>query len=261
MKKKVAIYARISPAILTSRKKHEINHADSNNEGNGKESLDSQINDIKRLCQARGVIVVKVFREVGARGDDTRDEYQEMIDFARKGKCDIVAVWKIDRLGGKSSQIFRLADNFKQWGVDIISYADGIDTTTEMGEIFFKLCGLFSEIEYKNTVKRIRWGVERAMKEGTKSGKPFGRPVLDYDVIRQALIYIEDPDMTGAATKRKCGISDGSYYSIKRIRDRFKKRLPITDEWLKNKKISKRLFKRVNVVYNRLHNITRVGSE
>jgi DNA invertase Pin-like site-specific DNA recombinase len=54
----------------------------------------------------------------------------------------------------------------------------------------FQMLGVFSEFEAAMIRERVRTGVARAKRNGTKSGKPIGRPRLsqDQEVAAQKLL-------------------------------------------------------------------------
>jgi DNA invertase Pin-like site-specific DNA recombinase len=53
-----------------------------------------------------------------------------------------------------------------------------VDTTTPAGRALFQMLGVFAEFERSIIVERVNAGIARARTQGTKSGKPIGRPPL-----------------------------------------------------------------------------------
>ncbi len=49
----------------------------------------------------------------------------------------------------------------------------------------FGMCGVFAEFERSIIQERIRSGLERAKEQGTKSGRPIGRPKVSNQVERK----------------------------------------------------------------------------
>jgi DNA invertase Pin-like site-specific DNA recombinase len=74
-----------------------------------------------------------------------------------------------------------LLSDLQAKGVDIFLYQQGLDTSTPSGRAMFQMCGVFSEFEAAMIRERVRTGVARAKRNGTKSGKPIGRPRLSHD--------------------------------------------------------------------------------
>jgi DNA invertase Pin-like site-specific DNA recombinase len=64
-------------------------------------------------------------------------------------------------------------------GVDLFLFQQGLDTSTPSGRAMFQMLGVFSEFEAAMIRDRVKTGVARAKRFGTKSGRPIGRPRLD----------------------------------------------------------------------------------
>jgi DNA invertase Pin-like site-specific DNA recombinase len=62
--------------------------------------------------------------------------------------------------------------------IDLFLHQQGLDTTTPSGKAMFQMMGVFAEFERAMIQERVRAGLARARAEGTKSGKPIGRPSI-----------------------------------------------------------------------------------
>ena len=106
---------------------------------------------------------------------------------AQAGKLDLVAVWKLDRLGRSLAHLLRLLDQLQGWGVGFVSLRDaGIDTTTAAGRLMLQLVGAFAEFERSLIQERVIAGVRRAQAAGTHCG----RPKVEFD-LRPALAMLD----------------------------------------------------------------------
>ncbi len=63
--------------------------------------------------------------------------------------------------------------------MDLFLLRQGLDTSTPSGRAMFQMLGVFAEFEAAMIRERVRAGVARAKRRGTKSGRPIGRPKLD----------------------------------------------------------------------------------
>jgi DNA invertase Pin-like site-specific DNA recombinase len=71
-----------------------------------------------------------------------------MLEEARAGRVDLVAVWKLDRLGRSLAHLLRLTSDLAAWHVDLVSIRDAaIDTTTANGKLLLVVLGAFSQFE------------------------------------------------------------------------------------------------------------------
>ncbi|MFD6244266.1 recombinase family protein, partial [Streptomyces roseolus] len=77
------------------------------------------------LCAARGYRVVKRFRDVGKSGWDPsvqRDGFDEMMDWVRGGKCDVVVIFTLSRLTRMGAQeAFAIEKVMRDNGVSLVS--------------------------------------------------------------------------------------------------------------------------------------------
>jgi DNA invertase Pin-like site-specific DNA recombinase len=76
-------------------------------------------------------------------------------------------------------------------GLDLFLLRQGLDTSTPSGRAMFQMLGVFAEFEAAMIRERVRTGVARAKRNGTKTGRAIGRPKLDpqrEDAIRKALL-------------------------------------------------------------------------
>lgn len=87
---------------------------------------------------------------------------------------DIIIVWKIDRIGRSAKDLCEVIDTVRRKCVIIISLTEGINTSTMIGEVFFKLAGIFAEIEINGRSERTREGIKIARLNGKRIGRPPG---------------------------------------------------------------------------------------
>jgi len=97
---------------------------------------------------------------------------------ARK-EVDMVAAWSVDRLGRSLRDLVALLSDLQAKGVDLFLLQPGLDTSTPSGRAMFQMLGVLSDFEAAMIRDRVRAGVARAKRHGTKSGKPLRRPKID----------------------------------------------------------------------------------
>ncbi len=152
---RVALYARVSTA------------------GRGQD-VGLQLAELRQVALQRGWEVAGEYVDEGESGaKDSRPALDRMMADAQAGKLDLVAVWKLDRLGRSLPHLLRLLDQFQGWGVGFVSLRDaGIDTTTAAGRLMLQLVGAFAEYERNLIQERIVAGVRRAQAAGIHCGRP-----------------------------------------------------------------------------------------
>lgn len=123
-----------------------------------------------------------------------RPQLQKLKAEAKSG--DHIYVESISRLGRNVDDLRDLCRYFKDRGVTVHFIKEGFDTGGSMYQFLLTILGAVAEMEREVTVERVREGVEKAMKFGTKSGRPFGRPPAElsedfpkyYTMWREAMI-------------------------------------------------------------------------
>jgi DNA invertase Pin-like site-specific DNA recombinase len=118
-----------------------------------------------------------------------------------------------DEVGLASGQIGRWA----RWNSglkpgDLYLERQAVDTTTPAGRALFQMLGVFAEFERSIIQERVKAGMERARKHGTKSGKPIGQPPLaqaKVEAIRAELArgtgVIKTARLCGTGVSAVCG--------------------------------------------------------
>lgn len=154
----VAIYARVSTDQQTTS---------------------NQIDELSAWADRAGYKVAKIFQDQGisgAKGRDKRPGFDALLKGAVRREFDVVAVWSCDRLGRSLQHLIEALQVIRQTGVGLYIHTQALDTMTSAGKALFQMLGVFAEFERELIQSRINAGIARAKAEGTRSGKPFGRP-------------------------------------------------------------------------------------
>lgn len=112
----------------------------------------------------------QIFKEKISAVAKNRHQFNAMLRSLRDG--DVIAIWKLDRLGRKLLDIAELAERMNKKGVQLISLTQKIDTTSPMGKAFFHLMAIFAEMERDMISERTKAGMARLREQGVKFGNP-----------------------------------------------------------------------------------------
>jgi DNA invertase Pin-like site-specific DNA recombinase len=147
-----------------------------------------QLDELRAAAAQRGWVVVEEFVDDGVSGAKaSRPALDRMMAAARLGRLDLVAVWKLDRLGRSLANLLGTLDELGHHGVGFVSLRDsGIDTTSPSGRLLLQVMGAFAEFERGMIQERVKAGVERARQRGVK----FGRRPVELD-LRPAVAMLE----------------------------------------------------------------------
>lgn len=103
-----------------------------------------------------------------------RPKLKMLLNDVKRG--DHIYVESISRLGRNVDDLRNLTEEFKEKGVTVHFIKEGFDTSGAMYKFLLTILGAVAEMEREILVDRVREGVEKARRFGTKSGKKIGRP-------------------------------------------------------------------------------------
>ncbi len=197
MPKRVALYVRVSTDGQT---------------------VQNQLEELRQVAKRSGWQIIHTYADEGVsgtKGREGRPEFDKLLKAIARREVDMVAAWSVDRLGRSLKDLVSLLSDLQAKGVDLFLYQQGLDTSTPSGRAMFQMLGVFSEFEAAMIRDRVRAGVARAKKTGTKSGRPIGRPKVSS--AKEAAARIELAGGTGILkVARGLGLGTGT---VKRIAD------------------------------------------
>ena len=152
--KRVALYARVST--------------------NG-QNPETQLLALREYASARRLAVFAEYVDVGISGSkDSRPALNQLMANARKRRFDAVLVARFDRFARSTRHLVLALDEFHSLGVDFISLAESIDTSTPMGKMTFTIIAAVAELERSLIRERVVMGLQRAKARGKRLGRPSG---------------------------------------------------------------------------------------
>jgi DNA invertase Pin-like site-specific DNA recombinase len=155
-----------------------------------------QLDELRQVAAHRGWTTSDYIDDGVSGARDSRPALDRMLADARAGRLDLVAVWRLDRLGRDLRHLLVVIDQLTAWGVGFVSLRDaGLDTTSPSGRLLLQLLGAFSEYEKAAIRERVVAGVRRAQ----AAGKHCGRPPKEIDVRPAVALLKEGRDLKEAA--------------------------------------------------------------
>jgi DNA invertase Pin-like site-specific DNA recombinase len=137
-----------------------------------------QLDELRQVAAQRRWQVVEYVDEGVSGSQDSRPALDRMMADARRGKLDVVAVWRFDRFARDTRNLLVTLEEFRQLGVEFISLREQVDTSTPMGKAMFTIISAISELERDLIRERVIAGVRRAQ----AAGKHCGRPRVEMDL-------------------------------------------------------------------------------
>jgi len=181
---RVAIYARVSTT---------------------EQSTDSQLLDLRRYVRERGWDIFKEYVDEGISGTkDSRPALNELMNDAKKRRFDVVLVWRFDRFARSTKHLILALEEFKNLGINFVSFQENIDTSSPLGSAIFTIISAVAQLERDIIAERVKAGLRRAR----ENGKKLGRPRVAVDVTRIAVLRARGHSW--ARISRELGIGKGT---------------------------------------------------
>ena len=137
------------------------------------------------------------------KGVDERYELNRMMHDACRKKFDKVVVWSVDRLGRSMKHLVSVLSQLDDLNVDVFSYVQGIDTSTQFGKSMFQMVGIFAELENNMRADRQRIGIKRALDNGAK----FGRKSIMNDELIKKINSLREEGHSMRHIANECDVS------------------------------------------------------
>jgi DNA invertase Pin-like site-specific DNA recombinase len=156
------------------------------------QTTENQERELRAAADRLGHVIVEVYRDhgiSGGKGREKRPAFDKLHRDATLRKFHLVMAWSVDRLGRSLQDLVHFLDHLRATRVELFLHQQGLDTTSPAGRAMFGMLSVFSEFERAIIQERIAAGMARAKANGTKSGKPIGRPAIPVSTraaIRQA---------------------------------------------------------------------------
>jgi len=149
------------------------------------QSTDSQLLDLRRYVRERGWNIFKEYVDEGISGTkDSRPALNDLMNDAKKRRFDVVLVWRFDRFARSTKHLILALEEFKNLGIDFVSYQENIDTSSPLGSAIFTIISAVAQLERDIIAERVKAGLRRAKENGKKLGRPQGT-ALDVESIQK----------------------------------------------------------------------------
>ncbi len=156
---KVALYVRIST------KDH------------GQETA-NQLDQLREFCRAQGWLIVFEYQDHDSGGKAARIQFQAMMADAARRRFDLVLFWALDRFSREGAlETVQHLNRLSSYGVGFRSFTEPyLDTLGIFKDAVIAILGTIAKQERVRMSERVRAGLARVRLQGTRTGRPIGRP-------------------------------------------------------------------------------------
>lgn len=139
-----------------------------------------QDDESKEFISRRGWKLTNTYTDHGISGSrDRRPELDKLLKDARRGKFDLIVVWKSDRLFRSLRHMVTTLDDLAAMKVGFASVTEPFDTSTPSGKLLLHLVSAMAEFERSILIERTKAGLLAARKRGVVVGRPRVRVDLE----------------------------------------------------------------------------------
>ncbi len=165
------------------------------------QKTDLQLDALRQYSETRGLHIFDEYIDQVSGAKTSRPALDRLLADARRGKFDVLAVWKIDRLGRSVAHLLNVLTELQTLGIQFVSLQEAIDTATPAGRMVFTFLGAVAEFERAIISERVKAG----MKAAQSRGKHVGRPSAQLDMNRA--IQLKSEGLTVRKIAVQLGVS------------------------------------------------------
>jgi DNA invertase Pin-like site-specific DNA recombinase len=189
--KRIAVYGRVS----TDAQSHA-----------------SQLREVRAYVRRRwpkAKVTEYLDKASGARF--SREGLDALMADVRQDRVDVLAVYKLDRLGRSLQHLAQLIGEFEAHGTALVATSQGIDTSESnpAGRLQMHVLAAVAEFERSVIRERINAGLAAARERGTILGRP--RTLYRY---QSAVAKLSRRKFSGRAIAAKLNIPEGSVFAV-----------------------------------------------
>lgn len=146
-------------------------------------SLDYQKAAIEKYCEDNGIKIEKTFIDKGLSGYKYRPEFKAMDKYIdnNSNALGLVITYSITRYGRSTQDLLFNIEKLEEKNIQFVSIKEQFDVSTKTGKLLLGMLALIADFEAETIKERMEAGRAWAQQHGTKSGKPFGRPIKEVD--------------------------------------------------------------------------------
>lgn len=188
------------------------------------QQTENQKLQLREFCRTQGWTIVREYEDYESGGTAERIEFQTMMQDAMRRKFEVVVFWSLDRFSREGAlATLQHLNTLSTHGIGYRSLTEPyLDSCGIFKDAIIAILGTVARQERMRISERVCAGLRRARLNGTRSGRPIGRPKLIFD--RAKVVELRLEGLSWRQIARRLGISVASarraYQSLETCRPR-----------------------------------------
>ncbi len=139
---------------------------------------ENQLAELRRFASTQGWIIHAEYVDHESGGTADRAEFRRMLAVAARHEFDVLLFWSLDRLTREGAlETLQYLNRLSSYGVGYRSFTEPyLDSCGLFKDAIVGILATIAKQERVRVSERVRAGLDRAKAQGTRSGRPVGRP-------------------------------------------------------------------------------------
>ena len=133
-----------------------------------------------------------------------------LLQAAARREFDIVAASSLDQLGDSLREVVATVHQLRSYGIHLYASAQSLDTSSPAGPAVLSVFAALAECERAHVRERVRAGLERARRTGTK----IGRPSNLNDGVRAAIVALHQRGLSIRSIARQLKVGNATVCKV-----------------------------------------------
>jgi DNA invertase Pin-like site-specific DNA recombinase len=170
----------------------------------------NQLNQLRDLCRARSWEIVAEYEDHDTGSKPDRKNFQALMRDAVRLQFDVVLFWALDRFTREGAlETLQYLNTLSNYGVGYLSFTEPyLDSCGIFKDAVIAILGTIAKQERVRISERVGAGLNRARSQGTKSGKPIGRPRAVF--AREEVLKLRVQGLSWRKIAQRTGVSIAS---------------------------------------------------
>jgi DNA invertase Pin-like site-specific DNA recombinase len=167
----------------------------------------NQLNQLREFCSAQNWPIVVEYEDYESGGKADRAQFRALMADAAQRRFDVLVFWALDRFSREGvAETHMHLKRLDHAGVRFRSLTEPyLDSCGMFRDAVISILAVIAKQERIRIGERVRAGLNRAMAQGTRSGRPVGRPRVV--VRRDQIAELRAQGLSWSQIAKRTGVS------------------------------------------------------